>query len=616
VVQSEWAARVLGLGRLEGPEGQRVRLERRAAALLAYLGLEGPSAKFSVACLLWPDSPAATARNNMRQLLRRLRLLCGGVELVSANAEQLALAPGLRLDVADLKTAAVAHAHAQALESLPSDGSAPVLLSGMDFDDCDELSRWLVGARAAVEGWVRTAREAQVVHHMSRENWEVALALLQAWLRQEPESERAGRHLIQLHYLRGDRGAALTAFERLSWILSHELGVSPMPETLALVRQIEKGTPPRPSPSPRAPLPLSVQRPPVLTGRDAAWRQLEEGWKAGQLLFIRGEPGVGKSRLAEEFAASKGNWVRIEGRFADPGIPFASQARALRIHLARRPEVTLPDWVRAELSRVLPELDPRRSAPPPMETEAHELRFHEAHAEAMRLLMDEDVVIVDDVQYWDHASAKVFTYAFGRLLESSADTSHRPCFIDCYRRGELPEYSERNVRQLVDAGLARIIDLEPLAPEEVHQLLASLELPGAETHAHALAGYTGGNPLYIIETLKHLLETEGLDKDWPSRLPPPGRVGPLLQRRLERLSPLALQLAQLATMTDSLIPPPLASQLFEVPSPEIQAALAELNAAQVLVGERFSHDLVEEAVRASLAPPIAQELRKRLVERH
>ena len=607
--QDGWTARVLGLAHLEHPEGRQVRLERRVAALLAYLGLEGPSPKFAVASLLWPDSPPTTIRGNMRQLLRRLRLLCDGVELVEATAERLSLIPSLRVDIAQLKAAAAAQEHLQVLEIVRSSGGGP-LLSSLALEDCDELSRWLDGARTAVEGWVRTARQQGVTQAMAQGDWNTASALVHAWLQQEPESEQAGRHLIQLHYLQGDRDAALAAFERLRATLSRELDAAPMPETLALMRQIEKGTVlPQPLAAPSVSLPLSVRRPPVLAGREDAWRQLEEGLQAGQLLLISGEPGVGKSRLAEEFAASKGRWVKIEGRFGDQGNPFASQARAFRVHLARRPEVILPDWVRTELSRILPELGAR---PPPLGSEADELRFYDANVEAMRLLMEEDlVVIVDDVQYWDSASSKVFTYAFERLLDSGMDAARSPCFIDCYRRGELPSYSENGVRQLVDAGRARIIDLDPLSEEQVRQLLASLELPRAEAHADDLARYTGGNPLYILETLKHLIETDGLHKDWPHRLPPPGRVGPLLQRRLERLSPPALQAAQLAAVAGPSFRTPLVSEVLELSATESLAALAELEAAQVLVGERFSHDLVEEAIRASMSPVAARELHAR-----
>ncbi|MDC0712007.1 BTAD domain-containing putative transcriptional regulator [Stigmatella sp. ncwal1] len=607
-----WRAQVLGLAQVWGPDGQRLRLERRAAALLAYLGLEGPSPKFPLASLLWPDSPAATVRNNMRQLLRRLRLTSGGGEWVEADAERLALNASLALDAARMKAAALARQHAHVLEALsPEGGSA--LLAGFDFDDCPELARWLDGARSAVEGWVRKAREAEIERHTAQGNWTAALALAQAWVQHEPESEQAGSHLIRLHYLQGDRGAALTAFERLRSVLARELGVTPMPDTLALVRQIERGTQLPHAPAlPRAALPLSVLRPPVLAGREAAWRQLEEGWRTGQMLFISGEPGTGKSRLAEEFANTQGRWGRIEGRAGDQDIPFASEARAFRTQMARWPEVKLPEWVRDELSRILPELGSPRPLLP-LDSESSMLRFYDAQVEAIRLLhQHETLSIADDVQYWDKASAKAFTYAISRLSEAGERGAPGPRFMDCYRRGELPPYAQTYIHQLVDEGWARIIELGPLGPEEVRQLLAGLELPGAERHAEALSRYTGGNPLYIVETLKHLIETDALAQDWPSRLPPPGRVGPLIRRRLEHLSPLALQSAQLAALAGAHFKAALVPEVLQVSVSPVHIALAELETAQVLMGERFSHDLVREAVLASLLPAAARTLHGRL----
>ncbi|SEL91232.1 transcriptional regulator, SARP family [Stigmatella aurantiaca] len=609
---ANWRAQVLGLAQVWGPGGQRVRLERRAAALLAYLGLEGASPKFPLASLLWPDSPAATVRNNMRQLLRRLRLASGGEAWLEADAERLALGASLVLDAARMKAAALARQHAQVLEALSPEGGG-LLLAGFDFDDCPELARWLDGARAAVEGWVRKAREAEIDRHTAQGDWTAALALAHAWVQQEPESEQAGSHLIRLHYLKGDRGAALAAFERLRTVLSRELGVTPMPDTLALVRQIEKGTQlPHAPAEPRAALPLSVLRPPVLAGREAAWRQLEEGWHAGQMLFLSGEPGSGKSRLAEEFASTQGAWGRIEGRAGDQDIPFASEARAFRSQMARWPEVKLPEWVRDELSRILPELGGPRLLPP-LHSESSMLRFHDAQVEALLLLhQHERVSIADDVQYWDKASAKAFTYAISRLTGAGGRGGAGPRFIDCYRRGELPPYAQTYIHQLVDAGAARIIELGPLQPEEVRQLLAGLELPGAERHAEALSRYTGGNPLYIVETLKHLLETGALGQDWPSRLPPPGRVGPLIRRRLEHLSPLALQSAQLAALAGAHFKAALVPEALQVSASLVHTALAELETAQVLMGERFSHDLVREAVLASLPPTAARALHGRL----
>ncbi|WP_043713270.1 AAA family ATPase [Corallococcus macrosporus] len=611
--QAGWHARVLGYAHLEGPDGQRVRMDRRAATLLAYLGVEGPSSKAAVSLLLWPDSPPATVRNNMRQLLRRLRLGCGGTDLVDGDAQRLGLSPHVTLDLARLKGAAGRPLPPDVLQALRQ-GTGVGLLPGVHFDDCDELSRWLDGARTAVEGWVRSAREAEVQRRMDTRDWTTALALAQAWVQHEPESEQAGRHLIRLHYLLGDRGAALAAFERLRTTLSHDLGVSPMPETLALVRGIEKDAQWMAAPSsPRPALPMSVLRPPVLAGRRHALRQLQEGLEAGQLLFITGDAGSGKTRLAEEFAASVGTWFRLEARPGDQEVPYASQTRALRAYLARRPGLSMPDWVRTELSRILPELG-NAAALPPLTSEADALRFYEAHAEAMRLLHEGDqVIVVDDVQYWDQASARLFMYSLTRMMERQHAASARPpLFIDCYRKGELPPYSEANVRKLVDTGLARVIELGPLALDAVRELLAGLELPGAELHAEALTRYTGGNPLYIVETLKHLIETDALQKDWPRRLPPPGRVGPLIQRRLERLSPLARLTAQLAARADLHFRAALAPEALQVSAAELHEALTELESAQLLVAERFTHDLVLEAVHASVSDSAARFLHGRL----
>lgn len=67
-------------------------------------------------------------------------------------------------------------------------------------------------------------------------------------------------------------------------------------------------------------------RPPVLIGREAAWAQLEAAWgqleaawAAGQTIYVTGAPGVGKTRLAQDFVASKGRALYL------PGHPGAEQ---------------------------------------------------------------------------------------------------------------------------------------------------------------------------------------------------------------------------------------------------------------------------------------------------
>ena len=58
---------------LRGADGARLPLERKVAALIALLALEGARPRGDVAALLWPEVPLAQARNSLRQRLFRLQ---------------------------------------------------------------------------------------------------------------------------------------------------------------------------------------------------------------------------------------------------------------------------------------------------------------------------------------------------------------------------------------------------------------------------------------------------------------------------------------------------------------------------------------------------------------
>jgi len=568
---------------------------------LAYVALEGQVSRALLSGLVWPGSPEATARSNLRQLKRRLRLACDGDELLEGE-ESLQLSGHVVVDVLRLRD-----------EVLPAEASEGELLAGLQFDDSPELARWLDGARAKVEGWRQRARLAELARREAAGDHGGALALAEAWASREPESEEAGRHLMRLHYLQGQRSAALKAFERLERTLERELGVKPLPETLALARSIEQGARlPGPAAA-RRPLPLSILRPPVLAGREAEWQVLLEAWEEGQVLVIIGAPGVGKSRLITDFAESRGRWVRTDGRPGDREVPFATTVRSLRTWRAVRPDVQVPEWARRELSRLLPELAHPGEAMPPVASEPDRMRLFDAITEmSTRLMGAYDTLVSDDMHFFSEADLALARYSFGRMYPTRG--AGLPRCIQGVRKGEGSESLWSLVRSLEDAGVARVVELHPLGPEGVRSLLTGLGLSGAERHAERIARYTGGNPLYVVETVKHLVETGALAGDWPERLPPPGRVGRLIQRRLEVLSPAALRLARVAALARSQFSYALASAVLEVGALQVGEAAVELEAAQVMAGERFTHDLVHEAVAGAVPEPLRRMLHLRLAE--
>ena len=74
------------------PDGTEVTLTDLDAALLAWLALEGPTARNRLAALLWPGSSAEAAGNSLRQRLFRLKRQCGMAPVLGSAV--LALAEG------------------------------------------------------------------------------------------------------------------------------------------------------------------------------------------------------------------------------------------------------------------------------------------------------------------------------------------------------------------------------------------------------------------------------------------------------------------------------------------------------------------------------------------
>ncbi|MCX7783825.1 MAG: AAA family ATPase [Meiothermus sp.] len=607
--QTTWQLQLLGGARLRGPKGE-ARLQWRVAGILAYLALEGTTPKYRLASWLWPDSPEVTARNNFRQALKRLRDSVGA-ELVVGD-EQIALVEWLEVDAVQLSAHAFAGEYAQAAAS---EGE---LLQGLDFDECPDFDEWLAATRESLNALRRDAAMAEVERLEQARQYGEALSMARRVLELDEVSEEAHRRLMRLHYLLGDRGAALAAFERCREILEREFGAEPLPKTLELAAQIEAGQPlggghhAQPLDKPNPPTPVAPAS--TLVGREREWAQMERAYQEGKLVFLRGEPGVGKTRLALEFAASKGPVMVNTPRPGDRSVPFATYAREVRKVAALQPEIvrSLPAWVRLELSRLAPELS-QGEVPPPIASEAEKIRLFDALAELNRAAQRGYVIVGDDAQYMDSATIEALVYLLGKF--GGVGNTDLEFTLQIYRKGELdPQIEQDVVYGLVNAGLAVLIDVEPLGSEAVEKLLESLQLQGTQGLANQLTKFTGGNPLFVLETVRHLQETGQLERGWPGRLPPPGKIGTVISQRLSKLSPQAQHIARAAAVLQSDFNLNLIARVLEVRPLELMEAWQELETAQVFAGNGFSHDLLYETVRSGLTPTIGTVLHTRAAE--
>ena len=141
--------RLLAVPALVLPSGALVALERKDAALLALLAVDGPLPRARAAALLWPDADPQKARNNLRQRLFRLRHGAGCDVVVEESA--LALAEGVEHDLAALPAR---------LADDPS-AAAGELLGAFGYEDCDELDDWVRSTRERVRALRRDAIAAR-----------------------------------------------------------------------------------------------------------------------------------------------------------------------------------------------------------------------------------------------------------------------------------------------------------------------------------------------------------------------------------------------------------------------------------------------------------------------
>jgi DNA-binding SARP family transcriptional activator len=580
---------LLGIPKIETPGGV-VTLERRSAILLTHLAVEGPTPKFKMAGWLWPESKEKTARNNLSQLLRRLRL--AGADVVT-GVERIALCQGVETDLQR-----ISYLETPSLELIRQNAE---LLAGFVYDDIPEFDDWLSAVREELRVLRLRTAEIEANRLEAAGNLRTSLEYARLRMRLDPLVEDAYRQVARLTYLLGDKSTALRTLEQCLVVLDEELGLGPERATLELKRIVERNLaiPDASSMTASPALPVSILRPPKLVGREREWQQMEEAWVNGQGILISGAPGVGKTRLMLDFVATKGNHLPMEGRPGDFSVPYATHTRTLRQTLAAFPQIILEPWVRRELARVLPELG---EAPSPITSAEEKLRFFEAEVWLLRQVSRHQPLINvwDDIQYVDPASVEAGNYSFSAFWGDPNTPVHT---VMTYRRGELGAELQAAVDQALEARQLVLIELEPLEPVGVVALLQELDLPTNQDLAPWLSRYTGGNPMFALETLKYLVETGTLGDSLPMRLAPPGRVAALIERRLQRLSPDALNLAWVASVAGSDFTLELAAAVLERSPLELTSALFELEVAQILQGERFSHDLLFEAVFAGI--PVA-----------
>jgi DNA-binding SARP family transcriptional activator len=544
---------------------------RRARAVLAYLALHpGPHARARLAAHFWPDVLDESARTSLRAALTELRRALGpAADHLVATRETVALdGDGLAVDTRAFAAALDAGDPAAALAACR--GS---ILDG--FDD-----EWAHDARAA-----HAQRLAEALEQLAAASDDPAEAirLTREQVALDPLAEEPNRRLIERLARAGDRAAALASGERFAERMRSALGIPPSRATRALLDELRRA-PATPVAPPRA---LQRSHATAFVGRRAELDRVRASWAGVQmhrdrrLVLLAGEPGVGKTRLAHEFAAAalaEGATVLLGRCLEEPLAAFEPFAEALAQAAAAdalRPGEADDAGAR---HRLFDGVDAALSARVPL------------------------LLVIDDLHWADHGTLLLA----GFLLRSARPGPLQ--IVGTYRDTELGRRSPL-VGALADLqrdGSLDRVAVRGLAEEDVAAMGAP---PALAPRVHAR---TGGNAFFVEEVLRGLADGEAADV--------PESVRHAVGVRLSRLSDDANALLEVAAIL-GLEQDAAALEATAGFAPDaIEAALDEVLDARLLRPAatprrfEFAHALVREAVLHELNVLRRQRLHRRAAD--
>ena len=226
------------------------------------------------------------------------------------------------------------------------------------------------------------------------------------------------------------------------------------------------------------------------------------------VLFVVGEPGVGKSRLAAAVgteAVARGFTV-LYGH-CDEGLraPYQPVVEAFGPWLAECPDAALPRFIGdgADLGQLWPELGSRLglgAGPFVDDPEARRWRMFDAVSALMRAMAHERPVllVLDDLQ-WAEPSTLLLLGHLSRMAVPAA------ALIATVRRAESASTPANLLGDLGTARSIEIVDLVGFDDAEVAELVAlhTGDAPPNDLSAR-LRLHTDGNPFFLLELLAHL----------------------------------------------------------------------------------------------------------------
>ena len=614
--------RLFGSGRLLD-ETAEIKLPSRlwTLPLLAYLLIHRSEMlpRRRVAFTLWPDDPEEAALTNLRRNLHRLVHALPsaprGASWITMDGHTITwnASSEFTLDVSafeGLRTAATS------LEEAVAAYTGDLLV--------EFYEEWIAAERERLRQMYHADLGTLIVVHRSKRDFATAARYAQLLLGADPWHENALRQLMSVRYEAGDAAGALAAFDQFAIRLRADMRTDPMPETVMLRDAIARSAPiagvlavaePALRRGP-APAPFVGRSEDVTTLR-SRWARAASG--AGGLVLVRGEAGIGKSRLVSEVAlvveAEGGRFVA--GNTSSPERdPFESLAAVIRGAIQLVAGMTLHPQLFAAIAELVPELRTYRADIPPLtalDSKSERARLLDALVHVFGALARPRplLVVLEDLHRAGSTTLEALADIVPRLERTPV------FFVGTYRPEDAgPDHPLREFERSLRGKIERV-SLQPLGEDHLRLLaeaIAPRESRSDPGFIASLVRRSQGNPLFATELLHDAQYYDGT-----TRLVPES-VGAMIGQRISMLDAPTRATAEIAAVAGESFTVDLVRDVGGLPDGQLLDALDELLDRHIIresleQGQyeyAFTHHLIHAAIYDA-SPSAARTRRHRRV---
>ena len=253
----------------------------------------------------------------------------------------------------------------------------------------------------------------------------------------------------------------------------------------------------------------------------------------GRLVMLAGEPGIGKTRTAQELAAyaeGKGCQVLWGWCYEEEGAPpYWPWIQTIRSYVQQCDAGNLQlemGYGAANIAEIVPEIYGKLSgleSPPVLEPEQARFRLFESITSFLKNASQSQplMLVLDDLHWADKSSLLLLQFL---ARELAPDQSGRLLVVGCYRDVELSRQHplSETLAQLsrsARGGFQRVL-LRGLDQEDTARILeGSTGIEPAPGLVETLYSNTEGNPFFMTEVIRLLSESGELTADHTRPLP-------------------------------------------------------------------------------------------------